>query len=229
MRIHWAVCAFVCVLIATLPANLSAQTIPASTPKQAALSAAELAPWGPYARLVGQSMKDVSPSGYRLRWRWETPGQVLLEEWYGGTVDSDKPAYVMTIRLGAQPGTLNLKSSTMMGKEWVGTLQSDGSISFVGKGLLKMPYSIRVDEQGAYVQADTRGHTYTYAPTANSAEPVVAEAAPATAPAPAPAYAPAPAPVPAPPVVAKQEPLPPAHRPSKRRESYPKPTLPVFG
>ena len=79
-------------------------------------------------------MQDVNPVGFRLHWRWQTPGQVLLEEWYGTSADPDKPAYVMTIRLGPQPGTLNLKSSTMMGKEWVGTLQDDGSVSFVGKG-----------------------------------------------------------------------------------------------
>ena len=148
MRNHWAACAFACALIAILPARLAAQT-PAPTPAQAPTPADdELAKWGPYARLAGQSMKDVNPSGYRLHWRWETAGQVLLEEWYLGTAEPGKPSYVMTIRLGPQPGTFNLKSSVMMGKEWVGTLQDDGSVSYVGKGLLKMPYSIRIDEQG---------------------------------------------------------------------------------
>jgi len=155
-------------------------------------------------------MKDVNPAGFRLHWRWQTPGQVLLEEWYGTSADPDKPAYVMTIRLGPQPGTLNLKSSTMMGKEWVGTLQDDGSVSFVGKGLLKMAYSIRIDAQGAYEQSDTRGHTYRYAALANSATPVAAPE-PSTQPAPTPVVATVPSapvtpekPKPAP-VVAKQE------------------------
>ena len=103
MKNHWAACAFACALIATLPARLAAQ---APAPD-------DLAQWGPYARLAGQSMKDVSASGYRLRWRWETEGQVLLEEWFGNA-DPDKPGYVMTIRLGPQPGTFNLKSSAMM-------------------------------------------------------------------------------------------------------------------
>jgi hypothetical protein len=116
MRNHWATCAFACALIATLPARLVAQT-PASD---------DLSKWGLYARLAGQTMKDVDPKGFRLHWRWQTPGEVLLEEWYGTSADSDQPAYVMTIRLGPQPGTLNLKSSTMMGKEWLGTLQADG-------------------------------------------------------------------------------------------------------
>ena len=215
MRIHRAVCAFACALIATLPANVAAQApAPASPPAQTAPSDGELAAWGPYARLIGQKMKDVSPSGYRLQWRWETPGQVLLEEWYGGTVDSDKPAYVMTIRLGPQPKTLTLKSSTLMGKEWVGTLQDDGSISFVGKGLLKLPYTIRIDERGDYVQADTKGHTYRYTAVAPAATPaVVAETSPPPAPAPVVATAPsAPAPVEKKPasVVAQQTPQPPA-------------------
>ncbi|MDF3020651.1 MAG: hypothetical protein K0Q92_1954 [Steroidobacteraceae bacterium] len=177
---HWAACAFACVLIATLPTRLAAQS---SAPPD------DFSQWGPYARLAGQTLKDVNPSGFRLHWRWQTPGQVLLEEWYGTTADSDKPAYVMTLRLGSQPGTLHLKSSTMMGKEWVGTLQDDGSVSFVGKGMLKMPYSVRIDEQGDYVQADTRGHIYRYAA-------IVEPSTPAASPAPTPIQAQTPTPTP---------------------------------
>ncbi len=220
---HWAACAFACVLIAILPARLAAQT---------PSSADDLSKWGLYARLAGQSMKDVDPKGLRLHWRWETPGQVLLEEWWhGSATEADKPAYVMTIRLGTQPGTLNLKSSSMMGKEWVGTVQADGSVSFVGKGMLKMPYSVRLNEQGAYLQSDTRGHTYTYVAVADAATPaVLAEASPQPTPSPQanpssqPDLAPQPAQTPvvatapsAPveaeksaPVVARQDPLPPA-------------------
>jgi hypothetical protein len=214
MRNHWATCALACALIATLPAHLAAQTAPASAPARATASDQNLAAWGLYARLAGQTMKDANPSGFRVSWRWETPGQVLLEEWFGGTAEAGKPAYVMTIRLGSQPGTLNLKSSSMMGKEWVGTLKDDGSISFVGKGLLKMPYSVRIDEQGNYVQGDSKGHTYTYGPFTGSEEPVVARmSSPApvgtaptasvdTAP-PAPVVQEKPAPVPPPPPVKK--------------------------
>jgi hypothetical protein len=223
MRIHWAVGAIVCALIATLPAPVAAQTpapAPSSTPDKPASSVDGLALWGPYAGLAGQKMKDVNPSGLSLHWRWETPGQVLLEEWFGS--DPGKPSYVMTIRLGPTPGTFNLKSSAMMGKEWVGTLQPDGSISFVGKGVLKMRYTVRVDEQGDYVQADTRGNVYRYAALSDSATAVAAAQTSSPAPAPAPAQMSAPlattaptAPVPAPvekpaPVVAKQAALPPA-------------------
>lgn len=217
MRIHWAACALACALVAMLPANLVAQTATAPSSAQTGPSIDE-SPWGMYARLVGQSMKDVEPRGLSLHWRWETPGQVLLEEWFSQS-DPTKPAYVMTITLGPEAGTLNLKSSAMMGKEWVGTLQPDGSISFVGKGLLKMRYTIRVDEKGDYVQADTRGNTYRYAATTNSATTVAAADTSPTAAAPAqmskPVATTAPtAPVPAAaekpaPVVAKQVALPP--------------------
>ena len=209
MKNHWAACAFACVLIATLPTRLAAQS---SAPPD------DLSQWGLYARLAGQTMKDVNPSGFRLHWRWQTPGQVLLEEWYGTTADSDRPAYVMTLRLGSQPGTLHLKSSSMMGKEWVGTLQEDGSVSFVGKGMLKMPYSVRIDEQGAYVQADTRGHIYRYAA-------IVEPSTPAASPAPTPiqAQTPTPAPEPKPAAVAASQdstaPPPPLKAPRKLSEA----------
>ena len=161
---HWAAYVLACALIASFSERLAAQ---------APAPADDASKWGPYARLAGQTLKDVNPAGFRLQIRWQTPGEVLLEEWYGSSAESDKPAYVMTIRLGPQPGTLNLKSSSMLGKEWVGTLQDDGSVSFVGKGLLKMRYTVRLDEQGAYEQADTRGHTYRYLPLSNSTAPVV--------------------------------------------------------
>jgi hypothetical protein len=54
----------------------------------------------------------------------------------------------------------------------VGTLQDDGSVSYVGKGLLKMPYRIRIDEQGLYEHADTKGHVYKFAAVESPATPV---------------------------------------------------------
>ncbi len=157
-------------------------------------------------------MKDANPEGLQLRWRWQTPGEVLLEEWLR---DPDKPSYVMTIRLGEAAGTLHLKSSAMMGKEWVGTVHDDGSISFVGKGILKMPYTVRIDEQGAYEQADTRGHIYKYVAVAEPAASVaVAQTAPSPEVAPAPSSSPAPAPVA-------------ANTPSSKAPSTVVPTAPV--
>ena len=220
MRKHWAAGALACALIATLPATLVAQT-PASTTAQPS-STDQLAKWGLYARLVGQTMKSAGAEGFTVRWRWETPGEVLLEEWYRGTVVTDKPSYTGTFRLGAEPGTFLLKSSAMLGKEWLGTLQDDGSVNFVGKGLLKMPFRVRIDDQGIYEMADAKGRTIErYAAITEPATPVaVAETPSSSSPAPAPApklepviasapTAPAPAKKPAP-VVAKQAPSPPA-------------------
>jgi probable HAF family extracellular repeat protein len=122
MRKHWVAGTLTCALLATLAPKLGAQTA-GSTPAQPATSTDDLAKWGLYARLVGQTRQDETQPRFRLHWRWETPGEVLLEEWYRGTSDPDKPAYVMTIRLGPTPGTFNLKSTGMIGKEWNGTLQ----------------------------------------------------------------------------------------------------------
>jgi hypothetical protein len=209
MRIHWAVCAFACALIATFPANLAAQAPPASTPAQSAPAVGELAPWGPYARLVGQTMKDLGGSGLRIHWRWETAGQVLLEEWLRDNAEPGKPSHVMTIRLGAQPGSFLLKSPVLMGKEWVGTLQDDGSISYVGKGLLKLAYRVRIDEQGNYEEI-TKGHVLRYAAIETAAAPVAVAQTP-TVPTPFAETAPATPVVPekTPTVVAKQKSLPP--------------------
>ena len=179
-RKNRAACALACALFAILPPTLIAQT-PASTPASPTSSAQDFSRWGPYARLVGQLMSDGKLSGFRLRWRWESPGAVLLEEWYRGAAELDKPSYTMTIRLGTQPGTFQLHSSAMMGKEWVGTLQADGSVSYVGKGLFKMPFVARVDAQGVYEMTDGKGRIVErYAATTNASPPVVADNAPLT-------------------------------------------------
>ena len=165
-------------------------------------------------------MQEAGPGVFRLHWRWETPGQVLLEEWYRGTSDPDKPAYVMTIRLGPKPGTFNLKSTSMIGKEWQGTLQDDGSVSYVGTGMLKFAYIVRIDEQGNFEQARPNRPAYIHAVPISSAPPAaVATTSPPSAPPPAASMstpvattaptAPVPSEKPAP-VVAKQQPSPPA-------------------
>lgn len=191
MRNIWAACAITCALIAAFPTRLEAQT---SEP-----AAIDLAAWGPYARLADHSVSDESAAIYRIRWRWEKVGEVLLEEWWKGAADAEKPSYVMTIRLGPKPGTLDLKSS-FLGKEWVGTVQGEGLVSFVGKGLLKWPYSIRVDEKGNFEQGDLKGNTYVRGVIVKTGEPVAAAEKPSAAPAPAAAAVTAP-PVPAVPAV----------------------------
>src|SRR6187401_2889369 len=168
MRNHWAAGAIACALIATFSANISAQTLaPASA--QAPTPVDNLAAWGPYARLAGQSMYDPSPEGrFWVRWRWETPGQALVMEWYRTKKNSDKPAATAVLRLGAQPGTLVFKGNFLMGKEWDGTLNDDGSVSYVGKGMLKLRYTVRIDEQGNYEETYSSGYVVRYAAAASS-------------------------------------------------------------
>ena len=174
-------------------------------------------------------MHDPNPEGFWMRWRWETPGEAMVVEWYRRK-NSDKPQATAVLRLGPQPRTLLMKGNFMMGKEWIGTLNDDGSVSYVGKGLLKMRYTARIDEQGNYEETYSNGYVTRYAPTANAETPAVMAQTPSTAPAqvqapsqtpttaPLPAQAPAPTsvvatPPPAPvasekpvPVVAKQQP-----------------------
>ena len=220
MRKHWTAFALACVLIAQTPAPASAE---AATPPD------NLAAWGIYAQLAGQTMQDTDPTGkgFRLHWRWETPGQVLALEWSRDKDKPDKAPYTATVRLGPEAGTLVLKTNFLMHKEWVGTLHEDGTVSYVGKGMLKMPYSIRISEQGNYEEIYDNGYVIRYAAITNSATPAaVAQTTPSATPAstPAPTLAPAPAstpvvaaPPPGPatserpaPVVAKQQTVPPA-------------------
>jgi len=134
MRNHWAPGAIACALIAIFSANVAAQT-PAPASAEAPAPADSLAAWGPYSRLAGQTMNDMNPeSRFWMRWRWETPGEALVVEWYRGQ-KSDKPQATAVLRLGSEPRTLLMKGNFMMGKEWVGSLNDDGSVSYIGKGL----------------------------------------------------------------------------------------------
>lgn len=235
MRNPWAAGALACALIAIVPANLAAQTPePAAVAAHTSTPEENLAAWGLYARLAGQTVQEAGPaSRFRLHWRWESPGQALIQEWYRISKDSDKPAYTMTLRLGSRPGTFSFKGTAMMGKEWVGTLNDDGSVSYVGQGLLKMRYTVRIGEQGDYEEIYyNNGYVNKYVSVPGPAAPAVlaqevpvatpAQApAPTTTPVPAPAPAQSPAPVvatappvsapeKAAPVVARQQPAPPA-------------------
>lgn len=192
MRKLWAVSAIACAMIASFSAELSAQTLTtAAAPAQA--PADSLAAWGPYARLVGQTMYDTAPEGrFSIHWRWETPGEAMVVEWYRGK-NLDKLAATAVLRLGTEPRTILMKGNFMMGKEWLGTLNDDGSVSYVGKGLLKMRFTARVDEQGDYAETYSNGYVVTYAVATNSAAPVAVAQTPP--PAPVVVQEPAPAPV----------------------------------
>jgi hypothetical protein len=195
-RTTWAITRALILIFST---TLSAQT-PAA--------ADNLAAWGPYARLAGQTRYDTAPEGrFSIRWRWETPGEALVVEWHRGK-NLDKLAGTAVLRLGTEPRTIHMKGNFMMGKEWVGTLNDDGSVSYVGKGLLKMRFTASVDEQGNYTETYSNGYVARYAPATSSAEPAtLAQTAPPAEPQPSSVPPSAPAPTPAP-VVASPPPAP---------------------
>jgi hypothetical protein len=105
--------------------------------------------WGVYLQLVG-SYAQRSDSGYRIHWRWVSPGEVLVEEWVDPTTGELKQTHTITPR--GTPGELLLKASYFRGKEWFGTVQADGSVLYVGHGMLKSPYQVWINEANEFEQ-----------------------------------------------------------------------------
>lgn len=125
-------------LVTGAPAR--AQTVPAAT-------AVDPATWGIYTRLVGTTRQN--PESFNIAWRWQETGRVLIEEYTkpGG----GKIAQTSYITPGPTPGTLVLNASTYLGKkQWNGTVQPDGSVVFLGTGMLKMNYKAVLAEDGTY-------------------------------------------------------------------------------
>lgn len=120
-----------------------------------AAKSADVAVWGPYARLLGTTQQ--SEIGYRVHWHWAEPGRKLTEDWYNAY--SGELSYTTTITPGAQPGQLVLESPKFGHKIWNGTLRSDGSVLYIGVGMLKAPYLVRVDAEGrmAMIQVKLNG------------------------------------------------------------------------
>ena len=110
---------------------------------QAAVQA-DPAAWGVYAQLPGTEKQ--SEGGYLMRWRWEEPGVALREEYV--VPSTGKLAHFNTVRLGGQPGTLHLKASYLGKKEWNGTIGADGTVSWIGKGFFKLPYTVALEADG---------------------------------------------------------------------------------
>lgn len=104
--------------------------------------------WGVYQRLAGTTRQPEDKGGYWMRWRWSQEGTELLEEYINPNKDKDTAAYTNTIALGERTGELLLTSSVLGNKQWAGTLQSDGSVVFVGKGLLKWTYHVVLTPDG---------------------------------------------------------------------------------
>lgn len=116
---------------------------------------ADAAVWGPYARLVGSTQQ--SEIGYRIHWHWAEPGRKLAEDWYEAY--SGDLSYTTTIVPGAQLGQLVLESPKFGHKKWNGTLAPNGSVLYVGEGMLKVPYRVDVDADGrmAMTQVKLKG------------------------------------------------------------------------
>lgn len=119
----WALLLAACLVVGASPAADGVQTADPA--------------WGDYAALAGRTAR-AGTEGYQLRWYWAEPGKELVQE-YRNPGDSSV-AHREVITLGASPGTLMLQSSAMGKKRWNGTVQPDGSVLFIGKGLLKLPY-----------------------------------------------------------------------------------------
>ena len=126
------------VLLITAPAQSQAQT--------QATSQADSALWGLYTRLAGTTRQEAE--GYKVRWRWSQSGRELIEEYV--VPRTGKVAHSATITTGSKPGTLHLKGSAMGGKEWNGRVQPDGSVVYVGTGLLKLHFKAVLASDGAY-------------------------------------------------------------------------------
>lgn len=133
-RARLVVVALVCGFLAALA---QAQDPPPASPEV----------WGDYAEVAGRTAR-ASERSYQLRWRWTTPGRELVEEYW--QPDGSGIAHTMTLTPGTEPGTLVLQSSALGNKIWNGTLQPDGTVLFIGQGMLKLPYVAGLSEDGAW-------------------------------------------------------------------------------
>jgi hypothetical protein len=122
---------------ASAPAARAAQSSPTFDPV-----------WGQYAALVGTRAR-AGTDGYEISWSWAAPGQELVQEYINPT--TKKVAHREVIKPGATPGSLVLTSSALGKKQWLGTVQPDGRVLFIGKGLLKAPYLAGRAQDGAWV------------------------------------------------------------------------------
>ncbi|WP_202842393.1 hypothetical protein [Luteimonas saliphila] len=102
--------------------------------------------WGVYARLIGR--RTVPRAGsYQLAWHWNRPGEEIREEWHNS---QGKVAGTIAIRPTGQAGQLRLHSAMLGGKEWIGRIGDGGQVTYVGVGLLKLPFVVDVSDEGMY-------------------------------------------------------------------------------
>ena len=112
-------------------------------PVVSASPAADPAVWGLYAHLLGQSRQ--APGGYLVYWRWETPQEVLIEEWINPV--SSKVIHTHTLRPGSTPGSLELDAS-YFGGDRSGEVIEDGSVDYQAKGFFHPAYRMHLSPNG---------------------------------------------------------------------------------
>lgn len=125
-----------CAVVFTVPVWAQAQAAPQADP----------AMWGLYTHLADTTRQ--ATEGYMIRWHWSVVGREMVEEYLAPR--TGKLVATDTITLGPNPGTLQLKSSGMGGKQWNGTVQPDGSVVYAGTGFLKFHFKAVLAGDGAY-------------------------------------------------------------------------------
>jgi hypothetical protein len=97
--------------------------------------------WGNYARMDGLTRFG---DHFTIRWHWETPGQVMLEEWTRS--GKDKVIYTARITRGDGPGILLMTDGK---REWPGSVGSDGTVSWAhGSSMIALPFNLLLLEDG---------------------------------------------------------------------------------
>ena len=123
--------------------------------------------WGLYARLPGMTGEEtgVTNAPYELRWTWEVPGQVLVENWYKR--GRDTPTWTNRIERDPSTGVLHSKANFPFFKNWDGRVAADGSVQWTGSKTGRLPYRVYLQPDGQLGQvfqnkegADLPGRTW---------------------------------------------------------------------
>jgi len=98
--------------------------------------------WGSYARLAGERRRG---KPFTIGWRWEVPGQILIEEWT--RTGKEKVIYTTRITRGDDAGTLRMHDGK---REWPGTVDAEGSVTWTHGtgGMFALPFRVALLEDG---------------------------------------------------------------------------------
>lgn len=137
---------------AVVHAPVEVATAASQAPSGADVQAAQGTPafdpvWGQYTGLIGAHARA---GVQQVRWYWAVPGQELVQEYFSG--NRKKVSLREVIKPGPTSGSLVLTSDGLLTKpQWLGTVQPDGRVLFVGKGPLSNgPYLAGRAKDGAW-------------------------------------------------------------------------------